>query len=136
MNSTCDWIKLNVGGTLYETTRTTLLSRPNSLLAKMFDPGSTRPPAALGEDGAYRVDADPRAFAAILTWLRRGRVIVPTDSCLEADYFGLVDMVEETTRMVREKEKDMREKEISPIPGDISGEYENIRLSRMVVSNF
>ena len=31
-----DWIKLNVGGTPFYTTRTTLLSEPDSMLARMF----------------------------------------------------------------------------------------------------
>ena len=46
-----EWIKLNVGGTKFETTRGTLTSAPNSLLAKMFDPDSDLPPAVLSDDG-------------------------------------------------------------------------------------
>ena len=65
-----DWVKLDVGGTKFKTTRGTLTSAPESLLAKMFDPDSERPPAALSEDGYYLIDACPRAFAIILNWLR------------------------------------------------------------------
>ena len=31
-----DWIKLNVGGQTFYTTRTTLMSEPESMLARMF----------------------------------------------------------------------------------------------------
>ena len=31
-----DWIKLNVGGQKFYTTRTTLMSEPDSMIARMF----------------------------------------------------------------------------------------------------
>ena len=37
-------VTLNVGGTRFETTRQTLLTDPNSMLAKMFDPVSPLQP--------------------------------------------------------------------------------------------
>ena len=36
----------------------------------MFDPDSEIPPAELTEDGAFFLDALPRAFTVILNWLR------------------------------------------------------------------
>ena len=70
---TNDIIKLNVGGETFLTTRSTLVSWPNSLLAKMFDPDSERPPVAVAEDGGgYFLDVDGRYFGVILEWLRRG----------------------------------------------------------------
>ena len=65
-----DIIKLNVGGETFLTTRSTLVSCPESLLAKMFDPDSDRPPAAVTEGGGYFLDVNPRYFAIILEWLR------------------------------------------------------------------
>ena len=93
-----DWICLNVGGTIFETTRTTLTSVPGSLLAKMFDVDSSLPPASTSEDGTFRLDADPRAFAVILYWLRYKRVFLSKDIEAEAvipvaDYFGLQDLL-------------------------------------------
>ena len=62
-----DWLKLNVGGTMFETTRSTLMSNPDSLLARMFDPESSLPPASMDEDGVYRIDScRPRAFGVLL----------------------------------------------------------------------
>ena len=37
-------VKLNVGGTKFETTRQTFLNDPSSMLAKMFDPVSPMQP--------------------------------------------------------------------------------------------
>ena len=64
-----DWIKLNVGGSLFETSRQTLTQVPDSLLGRMFDPDSSLPPAKM-EDGAFLIDASPGSFAVILHWLR------------------------------------------------------------------
>ena len=88
-----DWIRLNVGGTIFETTRTTLTSVPDSLLAKMFDVASSLPPASTSEDGTFRIDASPRAFTVILDWLRYKRIILggaeAKDVIPVADFFGL-----------------------------------------------
>ena len=51
-----DWISLDVGGTLFKTRRSTLVSVPGSLLANMFDPESDMLPARQ-ENGAYIIDA-------------------------------------------------------------------------------
>ena len=65
-----DWIRCNVGGTIFETTRTTLTS------AKMFDVNSKLPPASTSEDGTFRLGASSRAFTVILDWLLFKRVIL------------------------------------------------------------
>ena len=49
-----EWLKLNVGGRIFETTRSTLTSHPSSSLAKMFQPRSALPPTLM-EDGVYQV---------------------------------------------------------------------------------
>ena len=91
-------VQLDVGGTKFKTTRGTLTSSPDSLLARMFDPDSELPPAALSQDGYYLIDACPRAFAVILNWLRYreiiGKEIHPEDVIPVADYFGLPELCE------------------------------------------
>ncbi|CDH56800.1 predicted protein [Lichtheimia corymbifera JMRC:FSU:9682] len=57
-------IKLNVGGTLFVTSFTTLKKDPNSLLANMFR--DQRPDA----DGAYFIDRDSTYFKLVLNYLR------------------------------------------------------------------
>ena len=51
-----EWLKLNVGGRIFETTRATLTSHPSSSLAKMFQPKSSLPPTLM-EDGVYQVQS-------------------------------------------------------------------------------
>jgi hypothetical protein len=68
-----DIIKLNVGGTLFTTTRATLIHNPDSMLAKMFDPALGMRAAATDANGAYFIDRTPEKFAVILTFLGSGR---------------------------------------------------------------
>jgi hypothetical protein len=65
-----DWIKLNVGGRLFTTTRSTLTKYPYSMLGRMFD--DTRWASAIDQDGSYLIDHDPNQFDAILNYLRYG----------------------------------------------------------------
>ena len=70
-NNDCDIIRLNVGGTIFETTRKRMMQKPGSKLAEMFTPGSKTSPSVTA-DGAYFIDASPRAFEVVLNWLRHG----------------------------------------------------------------
>ena len=76
-----------------------------------------RPPAAVSEDGSYKIDADPDAFSVILTWLRRRRLLLKTDTILEsvlveAEYFGLEELKEEVEGLISvKKTKDYKEAE-------------------------
>jgi len=93
------WIKLNVGGQPFLTTMETILSCPDSVLSKMFDPESGFEPAHK-ENGVYFIDADPKYFGIILNWMRYRQIITGSEINLNAvakiaDYYGLVDLVEE-----------------------------------------
>ena len=73
-------ITLNVGGRVFSTTLTTLLSHPDSVLARMFsnDGSAVMPPAMTDSSGHYFIDRDPDAFAVILNYLR----FVPRKTCV------------------------------------------------------
>ena len=90
-----DWLRLNVGGVPFETTRATLASCPGGPLARMFASHSSFAVAAM-EDGVYRLDTCPRAFPVILNWLRYKRLtlggVCPMDVLPVADYFGIEDL--------------------------------------------
>ena len=97
-------IKLNVGGTIFQTTQGTLLSDQNSMLAKMFSTEKNGRISAIQDDsGAYFIDGCPKYFGIILNFLRRGVVEKGANVDLkflrnEAEYFciqGLVKVVDE-----------------------------------------
>ncbi|XP_011477745.1 BTB/POZ domain-containing protein KCTD9 isoform X1 [Oryzias latipes] len=97
-----DWLTLNIGGRLFTTTRSTLVSKePDSMLAHMFREKGTSekqmvtfstvilsvilnefcpPPDVWGnkqdEHGAYLIDRSPEYFEPILNYLRHGQLII------------------------------------------------------------
>ena len=95
-----DIITLNVGGRIMTTSRSTLLSDADSVLAKMFDPNSGLEPGKM-VDGAYFIDADPDSFQALLSWLRYRKVIFPTSHknyeglSVVAEMYGIMDLVKQ-----------------------------------------
>ncbi len=89
-------IKICVGGQDFKTTRATLMSDQNSMLAKMFESESEgRIAAAKDPDsGAYFIDRSAKYFESILNFLRTGEIECPC--CLdlkfllqEAEYYGI-----------------------------------------------
>ena len=56
------WVKLNVGGKMFESKRETLIQYQDSQLAKMVN--STK------DGDALRLDLDSEYFRPILNWLR------------------------------------------------------------------
>ena len=108
-SSMADWLKLNVGGTIFETSRSTLTSDCESILARMFEPNSNLPPATVTEEGCYQIDACPRGFGVVLNWLRYRSLILGSEVKAEdvlpvADYFGLSEL-----RTLLEKQQETEE---------------------------
>eukprot|EP00049_Salpingoeca_infusionum_P008134 m.131797 g.131797 ORF g.131797 m.131797 type:complete len:859 (+) comp13925_c0_seq2:141-2717(+) len=90
-----EWIRLNVGGTHFHTTITTLLRDSESMLARMFDPDGDWT-LAVDDTGAFLLDRNPNYFAPLLSYLRSGTMVLdegisPSGVLCEADYFGLAD---------------------------------------------
>lgn len=95
-----DWLKLNVGGRMFETSRSTLTSDCNSSLARMFEPDSGLlhfPPVSIARDqGVYKIDSSPHTFSVILNWLRYRSLVLAgveaRDVLPAADYFCLPEL--------------------------------------------
>lgn len=52
-----EWVKLNVGGVVYQTTRTTLMKDENSMIYKMFSQNDDlMMPGKLDENNCYLID--------------------------------------------------------------------------------
>ncbi|KAF7489207.1 BTB/POZ domain-containing protein KCTD5 [Sarcoptes scabiei] len=73
-SSSNEWIKLNVGGTHFQTTRTTLCSDRNSFFYRLCQDDSLE--SEKDENGAILIDRDPSYFAPILNFLRHGKLIL------------------------------------------------------------
>jgi hypothetical protein len=111
-------ISLNVGGRTFSTTLTTLLSHPDSVLAKMFTGTEAAaaaaaaevgmPPAMRDGTGAYFIDRDPETFAVILNYLRTGKVHLTQGVSRnqlkdEALYYGLGRLAEDVDAIDKEQ---------------------------------
>ena len=85
-------VKLNVGGQYFTTSRQTLTSDPNSMLAAMF---SGRHKLETTGDGSFFIDRDGTHFRFILNYLRDGKLILPEGAIFlkeleaEAKYYQL-----------------------------------------------
>eukprot|EP01006_Ploeotia_vitrea_P057173 TRINITY_DN68156_c5_g1_i9.p1 TRINITY_DN68156_c5_g1~~TRINITY_DN68156_c5_g1_i9.p1 ORF type:complete len:337 (-),score=25.05 TRINITY_DN68156_c5_g1_i9:40-1050(-) len=64
-------VKLNVGGTHFDTTEGTLLKETDTFFWAMLRSGQWHPD---DEDGRYFIDRSPKAFAAVLDYLRDGKM--------------------------------------------------------------
>ena len=88
-------VTLEVGGTIFKTTITTLTTKANSMLAAMF---SGRHEVHTNAAGAVFIDRDPTHFALILNYLRGGQLpsslpILTLEALQnEADYYQLHDL--------------------------------------------
>jgi hypothetical protein len=87
-----DVVKLNVGGVLYETYRSTLVSRPDTLLGTMFS-SQNRPLQTPAQNNAYFFDRNPRTFALILDYYRTGKLTL--QSSVDKDTIGLAELRQE-----------------------------------------
>jgi len=85
-------IQLNVGGRIFGCYKSTLLTYPETLLARMFSTSASI--AKKGNSGEYFFDRNPDVFEIILEFYRTKRIIAPKSIPLERikeelEYFGI-----------------------------------------------
>ncbi|XP_033737715.1 BTB/POZ domain-containing protein KCTD5-like [Pecten maximus] len=97
------WVKLNVGGTVFMTTRTTLCRDPKSFLYRLVQ---DEPDLNTDKDdnGAYLIDRDPTYFGPVLNYLRHGKLVINRDLAEEgileeAEFYNITDLI----KLVKEK---------------------------------
>ena len=102
----CEWVHLNVGGTLFTTSRSTLSVAPESFLSRLCQEDSVLL-SLKDEKGAYMIDRDPYYFSPILNYLRHGKLVldknVSEEGVLEeAEFYNipsLAKLIEEKIAM-------------------------------------
>eukprot|EP00741_Cyanophora_paradoxa_P019383 tig00021127_g18711.t1 len=102
--SSSEWIRLNVGGRTFLTTRSTLTVEEDSMLAVLF--GGDRWRSSRDETGAVMLDREPRYFAPLLNYLRTGRIILdpdinPEGVLEEARFFNVQSAVHALEAMIK-----------------------------------
>eukprot|EP00026_Physarum_polycephalum_P004039 Phypoly_transcript_04056.p1 GENE.Phypoly_transcript_04056~~Phypoly_transcript_04056.p1 ORF type:complete len:720 (+),score=149.53 Phypoly_transcript_04056:104-2263(+) len=91
-SSNDELVKLNVGGKLFTTYKSTLMTYPDTMWARMFS--SSAEIAKKGPDGEYFLDRNPDLFAIVLEFYRNKALIVPKGTPMEAlhnelQFFGI-----------------------------------------------
>eukprot|EP00096_Caligus_rogercresseyi_P012302 TRINITY_DN5105_c0_g1_i1.p1 TRINITY_DN5105_c0_g1~~TRINITY_DN5105_c0_g1_i1.p1 ORF type:complete len:197 (+),score=55.23 TRINITY_DN5105_c0_g1_i1:125-715(+) len=70
-----EWIRFNVGGTVFSTTKSTVDRDPKSFLSRLLK-NSVQLPSVQDKSGAYMIDRDPHYFAPVLNFLRHGKLVL------------------------------------------------------------
>ncbi|XP_064635000.1 BTB/POZ domain-containing protein KCTD5-like [Lineus longissimus] len=103
-----EWVKLNVGGTLFSTTRTTLCRDPKSFLYRLCqeDPDLN---SDKDENGAYLIDRDPTYFGPVLNYLRHGKLVINKDLAEEgvleeSEFYNITDLIKLVKERIRERD--------------------------------
>ncbi|XP_045772278.1 BTB/POZ domain-containing protein KCTD5 [Maniola jurtina] len=101
--SSKQWVKLNVGGTYFLTTKTTLSRDPNSFLYRLVQEDSDLI-SDRDETGAYLIDRDPTYFSPVLNYLRHGKLVINNDIAEEgvleeAEFYNITELI----RLVKER---------------------------------
>lgn len=104
-----NWIRLNVGGKIFQTTRDTLMRVPGSFLYRLCQ-DDKRLPSVKDETGAYLIDRDADYFSPVLNYLRHGRLIInpglADEGVLEeAEFYNLPQLVHLVNERIHEKER-------------------------------
>ncbi|XP_060568576.1 BTB/POZ domain-containing protein KCTD6-like [Ruditapes philippinarum] len=107
-------VKLNVGGTFYSSTKSTLTKVADSYLGRLMN-GDL--PCTRDEKGSFFIDRDGQVFRHILNYLRSDRLTTPfgfRDLKLlkvEADYYGLPGLVQEVDLVLNSRRRNRRRRQ-------------------------
>ena len=80
-----EWVRLNVGGTMFMTTKTTLCKDPKSFLYRICQEDSDLN-SEKDETGAYLIDRDPAYFVPVLNYLRHGKLVLDKNMLEEVSW--------------------------------------------------
>lgn len=110
-----EWIRLNVGGTIFLTTKQTLCKDPNSFLCRICHDEQLID-SMRDSTGAFLIDRDPNYFSPVLNYLRHGKVIIDKNLMdegvlAEAEFYQISSLVRlMKARLGAKEEKDKTSK--------------------------
>ncbi|XP_053577196.1 BTB/POZ domain-containing protein KCTD17 isoform X2 [Bombina bombina] len=95
-SDTGQWVRLNVGGSVFLTTKQTLCREPNSFLWRLCQDSQLL--SERDETGAFLIDRDPTYFGPILCYLRHGKLILDKNVSIEgvleeAEFYNITSLV-------------------------------------------
>ncbi|XP_068938182.1 BTB/POZ domain-containing protein KCTD17 isoform X3 [Petaurus breviceps papuanus] len=109
------WVRLNVGGTIFLTTRQTLCREQKSFLSRLCQGEELQ--SDRDETGAYLIDRDPTYFGPILNFLRHGKLVLDKDMAEEgvleeAEFYNIGPLI----RIIKDRleEKDYTVTQVPP----------------------
>nr|XP_019938675.1 PREDICTED: BTB/POZ domain-containing protein KCTD5-like isoform X4 [Paralichthys olivaceus] len=109
------WVRLNVGGTVFLTTRQTLLKEQTSFLYRLCQQQDLH--SDTDESGAYVIDRDPTYFGPILNYLRHGKLVynkeLAEEGVLEeAEFYNITPLI----KLIKERivERDSKATQVPP----------------------
>ncbi|KAG8138185.1 hypothetical protein E2320_004101 [Naja naja] len=110
------WVRLNVGGTVFLTTKQTLCREQKSFLCRLCQGEELQ--SDRDETGAYLIDRDPTYFGPILNFLRHGKLfpflvgVVGSGVLEEAEFYNIGSLI----RLIKDRleEKDYTITQVPP----------------------
>ncbi|XP_024242589.1 BTB/POZ domain-containing protein KCTD5 isoform X3 [Oncorhynchus tshawytscha] len=107
-NGASKWVRLNVGGTYFLTTRQTLCRDPKSFLYRLSqaDPDLD---SDKDDTGAYLIDRDPTYFGPVLNYLRHGKLVLNRELAEEgvleeAEFYNITSLIKLLKDKIRERD--------------------------------
>ncbi|XP_066563361.1 BTB/POZ domain-containing protein KCTD5 isoform X2 [Amia ocellicauda] len=106
-SSSGKWVRLNVGGTVFLTTRQTLLKEQTSFLYRLCQQQDLH--SDTDETGAYVIDRDPTYFGPILNYLRHGKLVynkeLAEEGVLEeAEFYNITPLIKLIKERILERD--------------------------------
>ncbi|KAL2078065.1 hypothetical protein ACEWY4_025750 [Coilia grayii] len=111
------WVRLNVGGTVFLTTRQTLLKEQTSFLYRLCQQQDLH--SDTDETGAYVIDRDPTYFGPILNYLRHGKLVynkeLAEEGVLEeAEFYNITPLIKLIKERIMERDSKTTQQQVPP----------------------
>ncbi|KAG9276206.1 BTB/POZ domain-containing protein KCTD5-like isoform X2 [Astyanax mexicanus] len=106
--SSSKWVRLNVGGTYFLTTKQTLSREPKSFLYRLCQ-ADPELDSDKDESGAYLIDRDSVYFGPVLNYLRHGKLVLNKNlteegALEEAEFYNITSLIKLIKEKIRERD--------------------------------